>query len=134
MGPFTHYGVMIPQGPYREPKKSDSNKWLCRIIGHRWQNVMVTTNDRTLPEECVRCHKKRWLDYNHWRKRLSRFIRRVDKTIDKALRPLCYLNLHRWKGTYRSASYSYGTGSGERSEEEHYQCARCRKNKTVKIS
>jgi len=129
---LSNYGVMIPQGPYLEPKKSDAKKWLCKFIGHRWQSMMVTTTDRTLPEECVRCHKERWLGYNHWRKRLSRGMARLGRMVDTLLRPLCFFNLHRWKGTFREASYGYP--GGIREEKEHFRCCRCKKNKTVLIS
>lgn len=129
-----NYGVIIPQGIYKEPKKSDSRKWLCLLIGHRWHKVMVTTTQKTLPEECLRCHKERWLNYNHWRKRLSRFILRAKKQVDKILRPLCFFGWHRWKGTFRYSSWSYGSSSREKNEEDHYKCVRCAENKIVKIS
>lgn len=127
-----NYGMMIPQGVYREPKKADEKKWLCSLIGHRWQNVMVTTRDKTLPEECLRCGKKRWLSYSHLHKRLERMIFRLNRYVDIILRPLCYFNWHRWKGTFHCSSFGYP--GRERHEEDHYKCVRCRKNKTIKIS
>ncbi len=136
MGYLSNYGLMIPQGPFREPPKpSYPKRQLCRIFGHHWRNIMVTTTDKTLPEECTRCGKKRWLRYNHWRKRAGRLVDRIKRIVDFLLHPLCYVNSHRWIGTYGFTTYEFEEGaSKERHEEKNYVCARCRKTKTVKIS
>ena len=132
---LSNFGMIIPKGPFMEPpRKTYPKRWACQLIGHRWQNVMVTTFNRTLPEECARCGKKRWLNYNHWRKKLSRFYSGFMKTVDVVLRPLCKFGWHRWKGTYRTSSFSYGPGGGQRHpDEQHYTCARCNSHKTVNI-
>jgi DNA-directed RNA polymerase subunit RPC12/RpoP len=129
MGYLSNYGLMIPQGPYREPKKPDSNKWLCRIIGHRWERYMITTMDRHLPHKCKRCGK---ITSVQWPFRLKSFL---VKSGDFLLHPICYLSSHRWISTYGYTSYSYATGLSKKIEEEqHYVCGRCGKKKTVKIS
>lgn len=124
----SNFGMMIPQGPYREPKKSDTRKWLCRLIGHKWEIYMITTRDKGMPHRCKRCHKVTSIQ---WPFKLNRFLW---NWADWILRPLCFSGWHRWKGTYRVESISYGSSERERHEEQHYRCSRCRKSKTIQIS
>lgn len=123
---LSNYGMMIPQGPYREPKKSDSKKWLCRLIGHRWQIYMITTWG-PMPHQCKRCKK---ITDKQWPFLLQKALW---KYADFVLRPLCFLGWHRWKGTYKFSSFTIGGTKEEKHEEDNYQCARCNKNKTIKL-
>lgn len=123
-----NFGLMIPVGPLQYPPESERQKrpWLCKIIGHRWKTYMVTTRDR-MPHKCERCKK---ITYVQWPFQLQRFLW---ECLDIIFRPLCYLGWHRWKGTFRSETWSYFDGKGPKEIEEHYRCARCSNKKTVKI-
>lgn len=123
----SNYAMMIPKGPYREPKKSDTKKWLCRLIGHRWEIYMISTTNKGMPHRCKRCEK---ITSVQWPFKLNRFLW---KCADRIFRPFCFLGWHRWKATFRSESFSYGSPGGERHAEENYQCARCPKRKTIKL-
>lgn len=123
----SNFAMMIPQGPYREPKKPDSKKWLCWLIGHRWEIYMITTRDKGMPHRCKRCKK---ITSVQWPFKLKQLLW---KCADVLFRPLCLLGWYRWKGTYRSETYFYGSPNGEKEAEQNYQCARCPKRKKINL-
>lgn len=57
--------------------------------------------------------------------------------LDRLLRPLCKLGGHRWKATYGYTGFkiwqydSPDSNISDVKKEENYQCARCKKTKTV---
>jgi hypothetical protein len=77
---------------------------------------------------------KIWKEYGHWHIKIK--IPGYPKWLDKLLKPLCRHGWHRWLPTIGFRQYSYGpetvtTWTAER--KENFICARCKKNKTVKV-
>ena len=60
--PFGNFAMMIPTKPFKpipEPKPTRWDKLICKVFGHKWRKVMITTFDARLPEKCIRCYKKK---------------------------------------------------------------------------
>lgn len=119
-----NFAIMIPMGPFKELIKPKIPRWkkvFCFFIGHRWGTAGISWHGSGAPRLCKRCGKFKWFD------KLPNY-----KWIDRMLRPLCYIGLHRWKPTYEYSSYSFGPGAESKplTREQHYSCTRCRKNKT----
>ena len=130
---FKNFAMMIPIGPVTTPKgKPKPSKWkrlACFIVGHNWKNIMVTIYSKTMPERCERCNKERWLSKPNWR-RVA--IGAAQKAIDKLLRPLCYVGLHRWIVSFAYRFYCYGPNcDNTKSTPVSYSCTciRCKKTK-----
>ena len=94
-----------------------------------------------IPKEAVKFKKppffKAWNQFGYWHFKIRK--PRYPKLLDKILRPLCRVGLHRWKATYGHISYSiwqYNTPDAKVSDEkreQNYQCARCKKTKVIPI-
>ena len=77
---------------------------------------------------------KLWREFGYWHFKIR--IPRYPKWLDRLLKPLCKHGLHRWIGTFGFKQYSYKWGdatSWEIKNEHNFQCARCKKTKSVPV-
>jgi len=61
-GHMSNFAMIIPEWPikpYEPPKPSKWQRFLCKILGHRYRIYMITTFDSEMPYKCKRCQKFR---------------------------------------------------------------------------
>jgi hypothetical protein len=132
--PFmSNFAMIIPQGPFVEPKKKPISRRLrvlCFLIGHKWGFAGITYEGPSFPRKCSRCKKKKWFDKPTLR---MRFAKWATATLDK-IWPFCRIGLHLYKSHYGFQSFSYGPGSHEPPVKQHiYKCSCCNKIKIVTL-
>lgn len=124
---FSNWGMLIPLACFKDPmpkKISTRKRIICSIFGHQWgssgMSFTTISKDSRHHRLCKRCGKEKWV------KRIRSY-----KWIDTLLMPLCFIRIHRWKGTYSFRRFCYGPNCNPPQIEDHYQCVRCKKLKTV---
>jgi Prophage protein (DUF1660) len=123
---YRNFAILIPTGPYKPlpPKKiSRLKKIMCLLFGHQWRNAGISYMGTEHPRRCKRCKKMKLF------KKLPDY-----RWIDRLLRPLCYVGLHRWKGYFGFSTYSIGGNDSPPYSEQIYKCPRCKKFKRKVVS